>query len=294
MSTLTLDERLANHLDRMSPAEQRVAQLFQNNREEVLIASAASLAAMAGTSDATVVRTAKSLGFDGMDDLRQSLAAELKQNLNVASRLTETLLRVGDDLDRAFSLTLDIHRDSIDSLRRDITPEAFSEAITLIGAAKRVVVFGIGPSSAMADYFAIQLSRLGVEARSIKQTGLLFADDLGQLRDGDIVLAMAYTHVYGELDVLITESDRLGIKTILLTDSLGPKLKRRVDLVLTVARGKANMLSMHTATIGLLEALLVGIATKHPKTALKSLKSLNRLREQVVGKAMNTLPANKS
>ncbi|MFD2031456.1 hypothetical protein ACFSKM_16300 [Ancylobacter dichloromethanicus] len=60
----------------MSPAEQRVARVLLDAREEVLVASAASLAAKAETSDATVVRTVKSLGFEGMDELRRLLAAE--------------------------------------------------------------------------------------------------------------------------------------------------------------------------------------------------------------------------
>ncbi|MGK3808240.1 hypothetical protein ABI003_15270, partial [Enterococcus faecium] len=56
--TITFDKRVADRFERMSPAEQRVIRFFQENREEVLIASAAALAAKAKTSDATIVRAA--------------------------------------------------------------------------------------------------------------------------------------------------------------------------------------------------------------------------------------------
>ncbi len=282
-AAMTFDERIASHLDRMSPAELRVAQVFQENREEVLFASAASLAAKASTSDATVVRTTKALGFTGMDELRRTLAAELKQSLSIASRMSETLREVGDDLRAAFDLTLDIHVESTQSLRRDITPAMFRKAIGLIGNAQRVVVFGIGPSSMMAAYFAGQLGRFGIDAASLTRTGLLFADDLRTLRAGDALVAMAYSHVYRELAVLLDEADRHGIRKLLLTDNLGPKLRDRVDLVLPVARGRADMLSMHTATLGLLEALLVGIAAQRPEETVQSLQDLNKLRERIVG-----------
>jgi DNA-binding MurR/RpiR family transcriptional regulator len=282
-ATATFDERIASQLDQMSPAEQRVARVFQENREEVLFASAAALAAKASTSDATVVRTTKVLGFAGMVDLRRTLAAELKQSLSIVSRMSQTLQEVGDDLRAAFDLTLDIHVESIQSLRRDIATEAFREAVSLIGNARRVVIFGIGPSSSMAAYFATQLGRFGIDTASLTRTGLLFADDLRTLRAGDVLVAMAYGRVYRELAVLLDEADRQGIRKLLLTDNLGPKLRRRVDLVLPVARGRADMLSMHTATLGLLEALLVGIATQRPEETVQSLEDLNRLRERIVG-----------
>jgi DNA-binding MurR/RpiR family transcriptional regulator len=282
-ATATFDERIASQLDQMSPAEQRVARVFQENREEVLFASAAALAAKASTSDATVVRTTKVLGFAGMVDLRRTLAAELKQSLSIVSRMSQTLQEVGDDLRAAFDLTLDIHVESIQSLRRDIATEAFREAVSLIGNARRVVIFGIGPSSSMAAYFATQLGRFGIDATSLTRTGLLFADDLRTLRAGDVLVAMAYGRVYRELAVLLDEADRQGIRKLLLTDNLGPKLRRRVDLVLPVARGRADMLSMHTATLGLLEALLIGIATQRPEETVQSLEDLNRLRERIVG-----------
>jgi len=54
-----------------------------------------------------------------------------------------------------------------------------------------------------------------------------------------------------------------------------------------VARGRADMLSMHTATLGLIEALLVGIATQRPRETLSSLKSLNDAREKLAGEPMS-------
>jgi DNA-binding MurR/RpiR family transcriptional regulator len=286
---VTFDERVAARLDRMSPAEQRVVRFFQDNREEVLIASAATLASRAATSDATVVRATRALGFAGMGALRRSLAAELRSNLTPADRVVRTLGEIGDDLDAAFDMTLTIHARALDNLRRDITPEDFRAATGSIVGARRVLVFGIGPSSAMADYFVIQLARFGLDAAALTRTGLLFADDLQTLRPGDLVIILAYGRLYRELAVLLDETDRLGLATLLLTDTLAAALRDRVDLVLRVARGRADMLSMHTATLGLLETLLVGVATKRSRETITHLKSLNALRAKLAGAQMNLI-----
>jgi DNA-binding MurR/RpiR family transcriptional regulator len=273
----------------MSPAEQRVVRFFQTNREEVLIASAAALAAKTKTSDATVLRTAKSLGFASLEELRRSLASELRRSLSPADRLAKTLEEVGDDLQAAFAVALDIHAKALENLSRDISGAQFKAAVTRIVEARRVVVFGIGPSSAMADYFVIQLGRFGLDAASLTRTGLLFADDLQKLRKGDLVIMLAYGRVYTELAALLDKADRIGARKILVTDTLAALLRNRIDLILPVARGRVDMFSMHTATLGLIEALLVGIATKRPRETIESLKSLNEAREKLVGKPM-TLP----
>ncbi len=44
------------------------------------------------------------------------------------------------------------------------------------------------------------------------------------------------------------------------------------------------MFSMHTATLGFIEALLVGIATKRPAETVASLQALNDAREKLAGK----------
>jgi DNA-binding MurR/RpiR family transcriptional regulator len=46
------------------------------------------------------------------------------------------------------------------------------------------------------------------------------------------------------------------------------------------------MLSTHTATLGLLETLLVGVATRRPAETLASLEGLNERRRKLTGKAM--------
>jgi DNA-binding MurR/RpiR family transcriptional regulator len=277
----------------MSAGEQRVARFFQNNREEVLIASAAALAAKAGTSDATVIRTTKTLGFSSLEELRRLIASELRTALSPADRLENTLHEVGDDLHRAFTSSLDIQTKGLADLRRNISTAQFKSAVESIAGARRVLVFGVGPSSALADYFVIQLARFGLDAAALTRTGLVFADDLQKVRKGDLVVMLASGRVYSELAALLDKSEELKVRRILLTDTLSGLLRGKTDLVLSVARGQADMLSMHTATLGLLEALLVGVASKRPRETIESLKALNASRAKLVGKSMSLTVARK-
>lgn len=276
-------DRVRDAGHRLTLAERRVARYFADHREEVLLASAAELARRAETSDATVVRTAKALGYAGLDALRRALADELRRDLSPAGRVARTLQSVGGDLDAAFAETLDLHARSIDSLRRCVAPAQFRAAVDHVLRAGRVAVFGVGPSSAMAEYLAIQLGRFGCDALTLTETGLLLADRLLRLRSGDLLIVMAYGRVYPELRALFDRADALGLPRILMTDTLGPEIGGRADLVLDIPRGRTDSVSLHTATLAFIETLLVGIAARRPEATLEALRELNRLRAEVAG-----------
>jgi DNA-binding MurR/RpiR family transcriptional regulator len=281
--SVTLHERVAANLGRLSPAERDVARFFQDNREQVMVASAQALAARIGTSDATVVRATRALGYAGMEAMRRDLAAEMRASLAPASRVARTLGDTGSDPKSAFDMTIAIHERALDRLRRDISPALFKATVERLAAAQRIVVFGIGPSAAIAGYFAFQLNRFGMAATSLSETGQSLADGLHRLQRGDLLITLAYTRPTPELEALLDRADQLGLGKILLSDSLGSRLADRIDLSLAVERGRADRISMHTVTLGLIEALLVGVAARRPDKTMKSLMSLDSLRTKLAG-----------
>jgi DNA-binding MurR/RpiR family transcriptional regulator len=283
----SFDDRLATSKARLGPTELRVAQFLRDNREEALVSSASALASRTDTSDATVIRTVKAVGYSGMADLRRELASELRNDLSLASRMARTLDEVGEIPGDSFAVTLQNHQRALERLRADISPVLYGAVVDQIVSAPRIVVFGIGPSSAIANYFAIQLGRFGIDGSSLTDTGLLLADGLHKLRSSDLLIMLAYGRPYREITALIDHAKTLGLRTILITDTLGPKLTRRVDHVLPVERGRADALSLHTATLALIEALLVGVAAKRPAETVASLKTLNSLRTKIAGQSMD-------
>jgi DNA-binding MurR/RpiR family transcriptional regulator len=283
---MDFEQRVARHYGKLRPAERRVVDYFRANREQVLVDSALTIAERIDTSDATVVRATKALGYTGLDALRQSLAAELRSSLSQSERLSRTLGEIGGTLTAAFEISLGTHLQCLQSLRDRIGTAQFERFVNGIATARRVAVFGIGPSSAIADYFVIQLNRFGIDGLALSRTGLLFADELRKLRRDDVLVVLAYGQLYTEVAALLERSEQLRLKTYLITDTLAGTLQQRVEMVLSVPRGHADMLSMHTTTLGFLEAVLVGIATVRPSETLTALNELNESRHKLVGNAL--------
>jgi DNA-binding MurR/RpiR family transcriptional regulator len=276
---LSLEGRISQTLPALSPAEQRVARFFLDRRETVLLASAAEIAALVGASDATVVRTARSLGFSGLSDLREAALADLTNNAaSPSGRLKRTLEEAGDDAVSALRHTLATHEESLGLLRDPAFEASFLRAVEHLRKAERRHVFGIGPSGAVADYAALQMNRIGLATTALSVSGVGLADRLLGLGEGDALLAIAYAPLYREVAVTLDVAERLSLPVILVSDSLGPFVQGRVSEILPVPRGRAANLAMHGATLVVIEALVTALAAGAPETALSTLEDLASLR----------------
>lgn len=283
MNTSTFSDRISSYNAAVSLVEQRLLDWLARNRETALHASAAEIAAAAGTSDATVIRTARKLGYAGLAELRRALAEDLRRDLTLADRMTRELSQPGaspglQTSTQALRAALDV----IEALEDAVV----SEIVTSIVAARRIHVFGIGPSGFIAGYFAVQLQRLGFDARALSRTGLQFADDLVGIESEDTVIALAYNRPYPEVRALFDRATRLNLPTFLITSN-GPRMPDpRARLVLRVPRGRTDGFGMHAGTLALLEGLLVALSAAEPDRTKASLEDLNSARATLSGAGM--------
>src|SRR5215469_4519246 len=131
------DDLIAGALERLSPAEQRVARLFVERKDAILLGSAAQIGALVGTSDATVVRTAQSLGFESLAALREAALADLTGRPTPGGRLRRTLEEVGGDAAQTLRHVIEVHEATLEVLKTDTFQAAFAKAVDLLFKARR-------------------------------------------------------------------------------------------------------------------------------------------------------------
>jgi DNA-binding MurR/RpiR family transcriptional regulator len=283
MTNLDIDERLSLNdridaaLPTMSPAEQKMASFFKSQKEAVLLCSAAEISVKAGTSDATVVRTARSLGFEGLAGLREAILADLTAP-GPEGRLSRTLDDLGQDPGGALGLVLRAHRESLEIMSSSAFAEAFARSVKILFSARRRYLFGLGPSGSVAEYASLQFNRLGLATSALSSSGIGLADQLMSVDKGDAIMMVAYAPVYREVTVVLEYAQAHGVPVVLVGDSLFPHVSDQITELLPVSRGRADHLSMHGATIVLIEAMIVALAAEDPEAALSSLAKFGALR----------------
>jgi DNA-binding MurR/RpiR family transcriptional regulator len=279
----TLPARISRLGGSLGAAGQRVASFIAQSPAAALASSALDLAASTGTSDATVIRTVQALGYPGLADLKQALVASLEKDPTSAGDMRRTLDDLGEDATLALDIVLAAHEEALTTLRSAAFGEQLGQALPVLHAAKRIAVFGIGPSAALARYTAVMLARGGRESICLDATGIMLADQMLTLRAGDVVLALAYGRSYREVIALFAEARRLRLPTVLVSETANGALAKWTDVVLVIPRGKSQRVALHGATLVGLEAIALALAAANRERAVATLEKLNALRIGVSG-----------
>jgi DNA-binding MurR/RpiR family transcriptional regulator len=283
-ATDTYAERVAERGEQLAPAERRVAELLVDLGPEVTLLSAAALAEQLGTSDATVVRTAKALGYSGLAELRRALAA-YGDNLPIGERLRRTLEQTpGDEL---FAAAIRNHLSDVDGLTRNVSPETFQDAVAILAGSDRIVWRGVGPSAHLAAYGQLITQRIGKPSSALVHTGTSFADELLTVAPGDAIVVFAYGRLQPHVRVLLDQAATLAVPVVLITDTLGRKLDDAVNVTLQCGRGAPGLFASHGTTLVVIEALVLAIAAADQPESEASLKRLNELRAALVGRRID-------
>jgi DNA-binding MurR/RpiR family transcriptional regulator len=277
-------------LSRLGPAlgaaGLRVARFIARNPAAALGASATALAARAGTSDATVIRTVQALGYTGLAELKAALAAALDRPERPATPADNMRLTLGElhgASVQAIDMVLDAHDDALVTLRSGAFGDQLGHALPILRDAARIAVFGIGPSSMLARYAALVLARAGRGTCCLDASGIALADQMLDLRAGDAVLALAYGRPYREALGLLAHARALGVPLVLITDKTSGPLASQADAVLAVPRGRRGHVALHGATMLAIEIVVLALAASDQTRTLAHLERLNTLRALVLG-----------
>lgn len=252
-----------------------------DNPQEVAFASAEQLGRFTGTSDATVIRTVKSLGYPGLPSLKRALQESLRDRLTPAGRLNRSLAAVGGDPKQVFEAVVNEHIGLLESARHSVDPAEFVKAVTAIRDADTILTCAVGILGQVAEYFTTKMQRQGRQARAVQASGFLFADALVPLSRGDVVVLVSHHHVNPEDEVLLEHAARVGAQVILISDVLGAVLSDRVAAVLAAEVNRDDRLSSIVVTVTILEALSLALAVEQRDEVSAAMDRLDEVRHRL-------------
>jgi DNA-binding MurR/RpiR family transcriptional regulator len=273
-----LHERVAAKLAGMAPAERRVAEYLRDHAQEIIFATAGEIGAATETSDATVVRTAKALGYSGLPELKREAGQQAIGRTRPSARLRSRIDKAGQEttslLDHVFTEAVE----RLNETRRLITEDDFVAAVDLLAGAREIVSFGLGPSEPGAHHLTLRMRRLGRQSRLINSTGFRLADDLLGLRESDVVALYVPGRLFNEVVVIIDHAQAVGAKVMLFSDALLPILSDRVTVGLTAVHSGSGFTGEGLSAILLTDCLALGVAARDRDRATDTSELLNSLR----------------
>src|SRR3954468_23091862 len=219
---MTLAERIAEAVGRLTPAERRVAQAVADDPKIVAFGTVAQLATHSGTSGPTVLRFASKLGFSGFAQLQSAVQEEIADALRPATeRIRER--PPSDVLSRTLSTDLENVRTTLEA----VNPDDLRAAVELLADRRRAVHVLAGEfSRGIGVLFVTQLEMLRDHVSLLGGTPVRVSRLVSSVAADDVVVAI--DHRRYERWVLDTSARLVdaGAVLIAITDSAFSPLAR--------------------------------------------------------------------
>ena len=274
----SLSSRIEEHWQSLRASERAVVEYLAEDPFSALYCTASELADRTGTSDATVVRTARALGYSGLPDLKRRASIELTKTVDPATRLEQAISRSAEAGNQTVTAVLDDALDTVGNLRTSINAEEVSAATSVLHSAATVVTWGLGTSATAARYAAERLSRTGVPATHLDRSGFALANELINLREDQVLLLFVPGRKHEDLFLLLDTAAEVGATSILVSNSHGPEVRSIPDLVIDLPHSAAKVTSELFTEILLVDILVGALLSKHPDAARSARRRLMKYR----------------
>ena len=219
--------------DDMGKAEKKIADFLLENPEKILPLSITELAENCGGSEATIVRFARRLGFDGYQQLKLSLA----QEANVPT-LGEHISKE-DSAFEVFSKVCDEIYMSLERTKKALSGDALEKACNALLSAKEILVFGLGNSASVALDASHKLFRLGLNAHPYTDNHMQ-AIAASHVDENTVVLGISHSGSSKDIVQSMQLAGSRGATTIALTNYGKSPLNKVCRLVLSTVSDETN------------------------------------------------------
>lgn len=270
---------LADRQIKLTDAQRRAAQYIMDHYDEAIFLTASKLAGKVGVSEATIVRLAQVLGFDGYPEMQRLLREKLQERLTTVTRLEKSVRNVRNDGDiltkvmqediRNLSLTL-----------QEISLDTFHQAVVDMKNARRIYVVGLRGAHAPALVLSLYMRFLKKQSTAVIPGYGDVWNTLHGMGSEDLVIGISFPR-YTKLTIDVLEyAHEQGARVGAITDSPFSPLARNADWVLPVHSRLDSFIESFTAAMSLVNALLTALSVQDPEETMKALKERESLWQQ--------------
>ncbi len=270
--------RLQQELPSLRPAEARIARAVLSDPDGVVAATITELAGRAGSSQATVVRFCRTIGYPGYPEFRIDLT-------QATSRRALELERSGiahgeiDPNDTAADVVTKIafhEARTIEETARLLDMSALEDAVTAVAGARRVDVYGVGASGLTSQDLYQKLTRIGImcSAPSDPHQQLTQA---ALLSPGSVAIGVSHSGTTVEPIQALALAHERGARTIVITNFPSSALATHADVVLTTTARettfRSGAMSSRIAQLAVVDFLFVCVAQRRYDQTMAALKA---------------------
>jgi DNA-binding MurR/RpiR family transcriptional regulator len=259
----------------LAPAERRVAERVLADPAAVAASTIGTLATECATSETTVIRFCRAVGFSGYPALRLALAAEGGRSEGNNGRELTGDIAADDDLDKVVAKIAFADARAVEETADQLDLDALHAVIEALVGAGRIDVYGVGASGLIALDFQQKLHRIGRVAFAWTDPHLALTS-AALLTEGDVAVAISHSGTTQDTVDLLSLARRNGATTVAVTNFPRSPLAGLGDHVLTTAARETTFRSGATASrlaqLTVIDCVFVGVAQRTYDTSQRALE----------------------
>lgn len=255
--------------DTLGKAEKRVADRIMENPGDILPLSIVELAEKCDSSEATIVRFAKKLGFSGYQELKISLAQENRSTIINANMSAS---------DTAFDIYEKVCNDiycSLERTKKVLDKDALEKTSAAIRNAGKIIVLGLGNSAAIAMDASHKLLRAGYNAVAYTDNHMQVIA-ASHLKPKDVAIGISHSGSSKDVIEALQIAKDHGAVTVCITNKGKSPIQKHSDYVLHTESEETqyNILALNSriAQLSIVDALYYHVVYQQSE---KSLASIN-------------------
>lgn len=264
-------DRLRALRPRLSPAAARIADAVLSAPEETVHMSVTEVAERASVSEGSVIALCRQLGVRGF----QHLKIELARTLVRPEQVIHEDLEPGDSPATIIRKVLESGRQALQDTLAVMDPEALGRAAALLGAARRIEVYGIGSSAPVAEDTHLRLLRIGLDSRLAVDSHV---QAISAALAGPEVATLTFSHSGSSVETVTATrlAREAGARTVVITNVGRSPLLAHAEVVLHTAaretRYRTEAMTSRIAQIAVADALVSCVALARGAGALDALR----------------------
>jgi len=278
--SVDFSQLISEQYNQLTKSEKSIADFMQQNQDEAAFLSAGEIALRLNLSEATMVRFARTLGFNSYPAMRTVLQETFRRRVTHSARLRgrlDDLRASGDIFERLVASEIDYLTHALETVDR----QALRQAVELLRSRNRVFVFGVGPSVSLVELMEIRLGRFGRQVIPLTTAGREILEPLLVMNDQDLLFVICFFDVSAALQLVLDYAKDVNCPVIMLTDTLGSIIGDKADVVLAARRGPMAEFHSLVVPMTIINTLLLAIASEDREQVMANLDRLDQLRERL-------------
>jgi SIS domain./Helix-turn-helix domain, rpiR family. len=271
-------ERMSEKRNEMSQSQLKIANYIVENPEIAAFLTASKLARNVGVGEATVIRFAVFLGYQGYPDFQWHLQEALKRKWTSAERFEKTTNGGEGFPPQVWEEVLADDILNIRSTMENIDPEDFQTAVRAIIEAKRIYIVAYRSAQSLGQFLEFYLDLVLQNTELIRQADGV-SEHLLDINKDDLVIGMGFSrYTKRTIDILHYVRSR-GAKTLVITDHIMSPLVPLGDIRLFASVDINFFIDSFAAPLSLINALITAVTRSEQEKVKKRLEQLEELWE---------------